>query len=255
LLQRFNLVERVRLDALLQEQGISRDLIDASTAAQTGRLAQASRLVLGSATVYSEEETILSGNIVRETGEIAEPMGAQGRITDVLDLEKELALQTAAALGHLLTESDRARILANRPRNLTAFLSFSNGLMAEDLGDFRAASEFYQAALRADPNYAEARNRRNRAVGQQVITTSGPGNATAVSAEIEQEVSNLSPETGLSGISTTLVSAILDVASHQSERSTKTAGTDNATSDVQPDAPPIQQVFRATLLITIVIPR
>jgi tetratricopeptide (TPR) repeat protein len=256
LLGRFNMVERVRMDALLQEQGLSRDLIDPTTAARTGRLLGASRLVLGGVSVFSERETQLSGNIVRETGELVVPVGTQGGINDILDLEKEFAIQTAEGLGYVLSEAERQRILANRPRNLNAFLLFSQGLMAEDLGDFAAASQFYQEALSADPNFGEARGRRDRAVGQQVLTERGPGGATAAEGEIGDNLRDMDPQDTPGDLSNTLVSAIIDIAPQQAEQSTGTAGTEDTKLDVQgPGVDPPGTLFEAILNITIVIRR
>ncbi len=118
LLRRFPLVERVQLDALLQEMGLAPELMDPATAVRAGRLARASRMVLGTVSVPSESQTRLGSNIVLETGEMVEPLAAEGELGDILAMEKELALGIAENLGYQLSEAERQRVLENQPASL-----------------------------------------------------------------------------------------------------------------------------------------
>lgn len=261
LLQRFRLVERVRLGALLQELEIPSEMIDPNTAARTGRLLRASRMVLGTASIPSERQARLGGNIVLETGELVEPLMSEGDLRDLFDLEKELAIQTAEGLGYQLTQADLQRIRDNRPASLIAFLAFSRGLMAEDLGDFGAAAAHYAEALRADPGFGEAQQRLRESVGADAITESTPEEVTTVVVTADRNLGGYTdpdPTTGgLSGanvISNTLDGSIIDVASHQSERATIDAGNSNPNVDVLPEDPVVPPIV-AMILITIRIPR
>jgi tetratricopeptide (TPR) repeat protein len=256
LLRRFRLVERVRIDAVLRELAIPRDRVDPTTAVRTGRLLRASRLVLGTATVFSEAETELVGNIVLETGRMVGPSATRGEWRQILDLEKDLAIQTAAALGYQLTEAERQRIVENRPKSLMAFLAFCNGLLSEDQGDFRAAAASYHEALRLDPEYREAEERRDGAVGQHVLTVLGPWGLHAAASQIARGVQALSSPAGpLVGLSSPLASSVLDLASHQAERATLNVGTGDPSIDVVPKAALVPNLFPALMRITIVIPR
>jgi len=256
LLQRFDMVERVHLRALLDELELPPELIDSVTAARTGRLMQASRMILGTVEIPSEQEARLTSNIVRETGEYAEPFSAQGDYRDLLNLEKEMAIRTAEALGYQLTQAEVQRIRRNVPGNLLAFLAFSRGLMAEDRGDFAAAADHYREAVEADPNYREAQQRMRSSVGAEAVSEAGPGEVTSSSSEVDQ-VLGLSPagQTETTGVLTqVLENSIVDVASHQAERATENVGTSSPIEVVGDDSggtPPL----KALIVIIITIPR
>ncbi len=252
LLRRFPLVERVQLEALLQELQLPPELIDPATAARTGRLMRASRMILGTVSVPSEANTTLGGNIVLETGEIVDPTTTQGDLRDLFALEKELALRIAGNLGYQLSGAERQRILENRPASLAAFLAFSRGLMEEDLGNYGLAADQFREAVRADPGYGEARDRLREAVGAEVLSQSVRGDALVVARRVDQQLGAVSPSTLLSS---TLAGAVLDLASHQPERATLDAGSAAATVDVLPQDFQAVPVLEAVLHILITIPR
>jgi len=248
LLRRFPLVERVQLDALLQELELAPELIDPATAARTGRLMRASRMVLGTVSVPSDAQTRLGGNIVLETGELVEPLSTEGELADILSMEKELALSIAANLGYQLSEAERQRILENQPGSLAAFLAFSRGLWSESLGDFEAAAAFYSEALVADPQYGEARVKLRAAAGVEMRQAQIAG-------------LTFSPEpgsgamTGFSAVENTLASSILDIASHQPERATIDAGTSSTIVDLVLEDAEILPLLEAVITIIITISR
>jgi hypothetical protein len=215
-------------------------------------------MVLGTVSIPSEESMRIGSNIVLGTGEIVEPYSTTGNLEDLLEIEKDLAIRTAEALGYQLTQSEIQEIRQNVPGSLTAFLSFSRGLMAEDIGDFEAAVAHYAEALRVDPGYGEAQRRLRGAVGADVVSEAGGGDATSVGSQVDQ---NLAEATGqddssLTGdvLASTLDSSILDVASHQAERATEHAGSNDVTEVVVDDPPP-DPVFRAFIYIMIQIRR
>ena len=115
LLRRFPLVERVQLDALLQELALAPELIDPATAARTGRLMRASRMILGTVSVPTGEAARLGGSIVLETGEVAEPLAMEGALEDILSLEKELAINIAESLGYQLVKRSASGFLRTVP--------------------------------------------------------------------------------------------------------------------------------------------
>jgi len=248
LLRRFPLVERVQLDALLQELELAPELIDPATAARTGRLMRASRMVLGTVSVPSDAQTRLGGNIVLETGELVEPLSTEGELADILSMEKELALSIAANLGYQLSEAERQRILENQPGSLAAFLAFSRGLWSESLGDFEAAAAFYSEALVADPQYGEARVKLRAAAGVEM------GQAQIAGLTFSPEPGS-GAMTGFSAVENTLASSILDIASHQPERATIDAGTSSTIVDLVLEDAEILPLLEAVITIIITISR
>jgi tetratricopeptide (TPR) repeat protein len=252
LLRRFPLVERVELNALLQEMEVPAELIDPATAARAGRLMGASRMVMGTVSIPSEQDLRLGGNIVLDNGELIEALTAEGDLDALLSLEKEYALRIAESLGYSLSEAERQRILENRPGSLAAFLAFSRGLFSEDLGDFEAASGYYRDAVRLDPQYGEARERLSGSVGAEAVVLAGPGELTSLVSMVDQSLATLPGPNLLAGV---LGSAVMDIASHQSERATIDAGTANTVIDLLPEINNILRSLEAIILITITIPR
>ena len=261
LIRRIPLVERVQVGALLSELRLPPELVDPATAARTGRLLGAGRMILGTVSIPSEQDMRLSSNIVLGAGEIEEPFSTSGNLQNLLNLEKELALRTAEGLGYELSESEVQRIRENVPGNLAAFLSFSRGLMAEDMGDFEAAAAHFAEAVRADPEYQEAQQRLRGAVGAEVVSAAGGGEVISVASQVDQSLGEATgtrqdvtggPSADI--LATTLDSSIIDVASHQAERATEHVGS-NTTTEVVIDQPPLPPLLRAFILITIVIPR
>jgi tetratricopeptide (TPR) repeat protein len=253
LLRRFPLVERVELNALLQEMEIPAELIDPTTAARAGRLMGASRMVLGTVSLPSDQELRMGGNIVLETGELVEPLTAEGGLNDLLSLEKAYALQTAENLGYVLSNAERQRILENRPASLAAFLAFADGLFAEEQGDFEAAVSHYREAVRADPQYGEAQDRLRGSAGAEALSVASLGEIPTIPISVDQSL-GLSPATNL--MASVLGASILDIASHQSERATIDAGTANTVIDLLPEDLDILPALEAIIIIIIItIPR
>lgn len=251
LLRRFPLVERVQLDALLQELELAPELIDPATAARTGRLMRASRMILGTVSVPSDAEARLGGSIVLETGEVAEPLAMEGALEDILSLEKELAINIAESLGYQLSEAERQRILENRPGSLAAFLSFSRGLLAEGLGEYDAAAAFYGAALSSDPNYGEAQTKLRETSGveegrNQLAQLSDPGPSQADAARSELMANTMA---------NAMAGSMMDVATHLVERVTIDAGTSGTLSTVLLSENQILPLLEGIIIITIRISR
>jgi hypothetical protein len=90
---------------------------------------------------------------------------AQGddQLDALFALEKRVAMQLFTALGVTLTPQEQALVEERPTRSLAAFLAYSNGLAAEDRGDFESAVAFYGTAVRLDPTFRVAAERQKRA--------------------------------------------------------------------------------------------
>jgi tetratricopeptide (TPR) repeat protein len=192
LLERFRLVERMRLGALLDEMNLGQTgRVDPATAARVGHLVRAGRMVQGLANIPAQGAVRLEASVVQGTGEVTSPTQTQGRLHDLLRLEKDLVVGVAAQLGYRLSEAERTAILENGTQNLTAFLAYSQGLEAEDRGDYAQAARYYQSAVQADPSFRQARE------GFQAATAA-PGAQTASAADApvlaSQQIASPVPE-------------------------------------------------------------
>jgi hypothetical protein len=177
LLQRFRMVERVQLGAIMDELKFSQTArVDPTTAARVGRLVQAGRMVQGLATIPRTGPVRLQASLVQRTGEVADAGQVNGTLRTLLQMEKDLVVQLASSMGYTLAEAERQRILENGTKNLQAFLAYSRGLLAEDAGDFSRAALYFGEAVQADPNFQVAREQQQAAAAaptMQVAAASG----------------------------------------------------------------------------------
>jgi tetratricopeptide (TPR) repeat protein len=232
LIRRFRLVERIQLNALLEELELARaGRVDPSTAARVGRLVQAGRLVQGLAALPPEGDVRLEANVVLPTGEVVGPETVRGRFRDLLRLEKDLVIQIAARLGYFVSEAERRLILENGTQNLAAFLAYARGLVAEDLGDYQAAALYFGQAVQADPGFQHARQQYQVTATAAAVQQAAPSQVVQVAAQTPPPPAPVAESTSSAAVASTA-----DVAATQSEASTQT--TTRQQQQAQPPPPP-----------------
>lgn len=167
-IERLRLVERVRLQALLDELELAQsELVDPASAPRVGRLLGAGRLVGGAYNVLSDEELRMDVALARieEQDRAPDFETRTGPLARLFALEKELVFRVIDQLDIELTAEERAAIETVPTENLQAFLAFSRGLEAEDGGDFEAAARAFQRAHALDPGFDRAAERAQQAEG------------------------------------------------------------------------------------------
>jgi TolA-binding protein len=180
LVRSLRLLERVQIGALLDELKIGQSgRADPSTATRVGRMLRAERMVQGVASIAHNGPVRMSATVVRGDGAVRSGAQANGTFKQLLDLEKQLVFGLATELGIQLTQAERQRILRQGPRNLAAFLAYSEGLEAMDRGDYRAAATAFAAAVRADPSFQAAQQQRQAAAATPAVQAS-PGDVVTV---------------------------------------------------------------------------
>ena len=197
LVRSLRLLERVQIGALLDELKLGQTQRgDPTTAARVGRLLRAERMVQGVASITPDGPVRLSASVVRGDGSVRSGAQANGRFKQLLDLEKQLVFSLAAQLGIQLTEAERQQILRQGPRNLTAFLAYSEGLEALDRGDYRAAAAAFGASVRADPSFQAAQQQQQAAEAAPAVQASGGGGDVVTLVEaVEQGTAPPEPPT------------------------------------------------------------
>ena len=253
LLQRFRLVERMRVGTLLDELQLGQGShVDPASAARVGRLIRAGRMVQGLAQIPGEQNVRLEASVVLGTGEVSAPARTQGRLRDLLNMEKELVVGLATGLGYSLSEAERQAILENGTRNLTAFLAYSRALEAEDRGDYQAAARYYQAAVRADPSFRQARDGYASSSGSETALSSSAADAPVLAGQdMAPPASEFTEPMG-----TALGSTVTDLSPTTSETTNAIAGTSSnagttATTTTTSTPPPPSVVPPATVIGTI----
>ncbi len=196
LVRTLRLLERVQIGVLLDELKLGQSQrADAATAARVGRLLRAERMVQGVAAITQDGPVRLSAAVVRGDGTARSGAQANGTFKQLLDLEKQLVFGLATQLGIQLTEAERQRILQQGPKNLTAFLAYSEGLQALDRGDYRAAARAFGAAAHADPGFQAAQHQQQAAEAAPVVEQATGGDVVTVVQAVEQVTAPTEPPT------------------------------------------------------------
>ncbi len=237
LLERFRMVERLQIGALLQEMQLSQTgRVDPTTAARVGRLARAGRMVQGLANIPDEGDVLLEASVVQADGQVTGPTSATGRIRDLLRLEKELVVGISLRLGYQLSLAERQLILENGTDNLTAFLSYSRGLLAEDLGDFSTAALHFSNAVQADPGFDLARTQYEASAAAPAVESASANQVTTVSQTTVTEPAMGPADAVLSAVT----SVVVDIASTQGEQNTsggQTASQSSTSTNIATPSP------------------
>ena len=170
------MLERIQVGALLDELKLSQSgRADPATAARVGRLLRAERMVQGVASIQQNGPVRMSAAVVKGDGTVRSGAQVNGSFKQLLDLEKQLVFGLATELGIQLSDAERQRIQRQGPKNLAAFLAYSNGLEALDRGDYRAALTQFNAAVRADPSFQAAAEQQQAAAAAPAVQAAGGG--------------------------------------------------------------------------------
>lgn len=156
---RLRVLERARLQLLLDEIRLGEtDLVDPATAARSGRILRAGRVIQG--TVSGNQAVLRLEAVVvgvgRDSVGALSPVSEQDPLPQFFDTEKRLALALFNALGIQLTIAEEERVRQRPTANVQALLAFGRGLEAEDRGDWAEAARQYARALAIDPGFAMA---------------------------------------------------------------------------------------------------
>ena len=171
------LLERLHVGALFDELRLAQaGPVDSTTAARVGRMLRAERLVQGVATIPSARAPIrLQASVVAGDGAVRPGAAFTGRFAQLLDLEKRLVLDLGVQLGIQLTVAERQRILDQGPKNLAAFLAYSEGLEALDRGDYGSAARHFGEAAQADPSFQAAHDAHDASQAAPIVDQAGAG--------------------------------------------------------------------------------
>ncbi len=183
--ERLQIVERVRLQALLDELELAQsDYVDSSTAPRVGRLLGAGRIVGGTYLVADDEELRLQVTLVDAgTGEqVPQLENQQAGLDELFALQTQVTFSIVDQLGVELTAQERAAIEEVPTQSIQAFLAYSRGLAEEDRGNYDLAAQYYQEAQQIDPNFEQAGERRQKA---QSVESGGGSTEQALANESE----------------------------------------------------------------------
>jgi tetratricopeptide (TPR) repeat protein len=167
------LVERVRINALLEEMAVGQSgLVDGDTAPKFGKLLRSHRIISGGYDVVGKNLLKMDVNFWDFPNR--EPTSTQSKekpLRDVLKVEKQVVVDLITDLGIYLTKQDREKILQVPTKNLQAFMAFCRGLEKQDEGNYGAAVKEFQTAVILDPGFQSAVSKLNENIGLMGVGT------------------------------------------------------------------------------------
>lgn len=177
-------VERDRIEALLQEQNLTKQgTIDPQTAVRLGKILGVRHIITGGFMNTGRGQTVLTARTINaETGEIGNPQRVQATNDDVLGLIGQLSSRLTASLrlpsierrtgesGTGATQAGSQQVaIAKDPApptkpklDLRSALLYSKALEAQDAGDKSKAVELYSQVLEKFPSFESARKNRDK---------------------------------------------------------------------------------------------
>jgi TolB-like protein len=157
-LEKIQLVERVKLQALVEELNLGTSgLVSEDYAPRVGRLLGASYLVGGDilpaqATDLQVKSSLLE---VKDANVLGQPE-ARGKLEEIFGMEKKILFELIDLLKIALTAEQRSKLEKPFTTNLDAFLNFINGIESSDRGNYSDAASYYQRAINKDPHMQPA---------------------------------------------------------------------------------------------------
>lgn len=154
------LVERGDLQALLREQELATEgRVDASTAADIGRLVGARYMVMGSFVDIFEQVRMDARIVDVETGELLRARGVQDRREEIYSIVVELAAAITEGLELPALEGQVAEERRDREIPAEAVTLYSRALVYEDAGRTAEARELLERVASDFPDFVEAQAR------------------------------------------------------------------------------------------------
>lgn len=165
-------LERAHVQTLLDEIELGeRGLVDQKTAARSGRLLSAGRIVQGQIEGGEDLLRLQAAVVDVESGaNDGARVSDQAAVLQLFEMEKRLALGILRSLGVQLTPALQERISKRQTSNFQALLAYGLGLQAEDEGDFALAAQHFARAAALDPNFSQARERATRSTAMASAT-------------------------------------------------------------------------------------
>lgn len=152
------LVERERLGDVLSELNLGKSgFLDPKTAQKLGKGLGSELVLTGSFSVVQERFLMDTRLVEVETGKILKATTGAGPAADFVAVEKDVVEKLLDGLEVQLSLAERRKLLLEAPtEDLEALSQYGIGVEAADEGDNDAAKKAFEAALREDPDFAQA---------------------------------------------------------------------------------------------------
>ncbi len=149
-------VERARLQDLLDEMELAgRGVVDPKTAAEVGKVLQASHVVVGSFTVVGDTMRLDARAAEVSTAKVAFQAERTGPRDAFFELEKDLVTQLIEGVGAELSAKARFSI-GRHTADFGVFTEFSRGVQLFDEDRYAEASRVLEQVTQSDPTFVLA---------------------------------------------------------------------------------------------------
>src|SRR5438270_3465177 len=149
---RLNVVDRMRLQAVLDEMALQqREGVAGGTGVRLGHILQVREVVAGSIVQQGNELTTNAIAVNAATSAASPEARDQQTIDNLFTMEKNIVLGLLHNMSIPVTTAERNAIDQRPTHSLAAFLAFSRGLELEDQGRFDEASRSFDNAFSIDP--------------------------------------------------------------------------------------------------------
>ena len=156
--KRLKVVERVRMQTLMDEMGLAQTgLVDEGTAPRMGKLLGAATLIKGTFVDLSDYGFRIDAGLVDAKKRTITTNTVEGNLMRLFQLEKDLVFDVVDHMGIPLTQEERDAIEIIPTENILAFMAYCRGLDFQDRGMFEQATQEYRKAIDIDPNFRKAR--------------------------------------------------------------------------------------------------
>lgn len=158
--QAFKLVERKKLNSLIEEMQLSQSgLMSEESSVEVGKLMGAQYLVFGSYMVDTKDKVRIDVRIVEvETGLTIKAEEVTDKLSKIFDIIKKLNEKIIQDLDVKLSKQER-KLLEETDVSLDVIAYFSRGLELEENKKFDKAKQMYVKALKKDQNFEPAKKR------------------------------------------------------------------------------------------------
>lgn len=156
--QQLRVLERIRLDVLMEELSLSTSrLVDQQTAPRLGRLIGTERVVAGAFAIPAKNRIDVE-IVAADARTLYYPPATSksDRLENFYRMEKELVFSLLSEMGIALTVKERESIMRVPTQNLQAFLAYCLGLEHEQRGLYLQAFQAFQQATKLDPQFGLA---------------------------------------------------------------------------------------------------
>ena len=156
---KLKVVERERIQWIMDEIGMENDpgKFDAGSAVRVGKLLGVHSILLGSFIKVKDQMKLLSRMVKVETGEILATDEQGGDADEFFELTQKLGEKVAKHLDVALSAAELQQ--GTETKSLDAMLSYSEGLVLVEKGDYKKAYDKFQEALSLDSGYEKARKK------------------------------------------------------------------------------------------------